>query len=82
MQVVQQLLLLLLLPIAIARHQSWFAAAGVVEVSCRQVFLALPSSSEDTIVRQHDVGADTRQFERQSLQFTRQVTCSSVQLGT
>jgi hypothetical protein len=77
------LLLLLLLPIAIATHQSWFAAAGVVEVStCRQLLLALPSSSEDTIVRRHDVGADTRQFQRQSLQFTRQVTCSSVQLGT
>jgi hypothetical protein len=82
MQVVKQLLLLLLLPVAIARHQCCLAAPSVVDVSRRHLLLVLPSSTEDTIVQQNDVGADFRQLEGRSLQLARQAACSSVQLGT
>ena len=79
----QQLLLLLLLPVAVARYQSCLAAVGFVDVSTsRQLLLTVPSSSAGTIVRQNDAGAGFDQFEGRPLQFSRQVTCPCVPLGT
>ncbi len=72
----QQLQLLLLLPVAIITHQSCVAAASSVNVSTsQQLLLALQSSGADTIVLQNDValGAEFDRFETQPLPITRQV---------